>query len=74
VTAPKAGQRFRHARQLDVTWQPGPGQRYADAPKATMVVTRVAAGRVWYGLDEPRPRGSWVERSEDLHHVVGEWL
>lgn len=45
----KRGDRFEHARQLDLTWTPGPGQRYADAPHAVCTVTRVAQGLVWYG-------------------------
>ena len=45
----RPGDRFEHARQLDLSWTPGPGQRYADAPPAVCAVTRVAQGRVWYG-------------------------
>ena len=38
------GDRFEHARQLDTTWKPGPGQRYADAPHVIMEVSRVVRG------------------------------
>lgn len=41
------GARFTHHRLLDPSWRPGPGERYADAPHAEMVVTRVTAYTVW---------------------------
>jgi hypothetical protein len=43
------GFRFTHRTLLDLSWTPGPGQKYADAPKAACTVTRVTAGMVWYG-------------------------
>lgn len=42
------GYLFTHPRMLDVSWQPGPGQKWADAPHAVCEVTRVAGGRVWF--------------------------
>jgi hypothetical protein len=78
--APRKGDRFRHARQLDTSWRPGPGQRYADAPHAVMVVTRVVrrgpAVRVWYGVDagEGCARGAFVADLAGLDDVVAEWL
>jgi hypothetical protein len=51
-TAVRRGMRFVHARQLDTTWRPGPGQRYADGPKQVMEITRVATGTAYY-----RPAG-----------------
>lgn len=47
---PRRGDEFVHATFLDVTWKPGPGQKYADAPHARMVVTRVTATTVYYRL------------------------
>lgn len=46
--APRVGARFLHAHQLDLHWEPQPGRRYADGPKRLMVITRKAAGTVWY--------------------------
>lgn len=67
------GARFVHARQLDVDWTPGPGQRYADAPHAVMEITHVARGQVWY-----RPVGAdgtaFVVDADRLEAVVGSWL
>lgn len=39
---------FTHERMLDTTWRPGPGQKYADAPKVTMVVSRVTRDLVYF--------------------------
>jgi hypothetical protein len=38
----KPGTVFRHARLLDTSWTPGPGQSFKDAPK---VLCRVTATR-----------------------------
>jgi len=40
---------FIHDRFLDPGWTPGPGERYKDAPKATMRVFKVDEYTVWYG-------------------------
>ena len=40
---------FIHDTFLDPGWIPGPGQKYADAPKATMKVFKVDSFTVWYG-------------------------
>lgn len=56
----KVGLTFRHDYFLDPDWVPGSGQRYADAPKAAMIVTHVAGGRVWYGYDQTVTKGNWV--------------
>lgn len=55
----KAGMVFRHRRILDPAWKPGPGQRYADAPKAVCRVTRVVAGTVWYGVGADSTRADF---------------
>ena len=39
---------FIHDRFIDPGWAPGPGQKYADAPKASMTVTHVTKGLVYY--------------------------
>jgi len=39
---------FLHDTFLDLGWTPGPGQKYADAPKASMQVTHITATRVYY--------------------------
>lgn len=39
---------FTHLRILDPDWKPGPGQKYADAPKAQMKVTRMTMTTVYY--------------------------
>ena len=48
VDRPAAGTEFKHLRVLDPDFQPGPGQRHADAPKAVMVVTTVRGATVHY--------------------------
>lgn len=57
LTALRPGVRFLHARRLDTSWTPGPGERYADAPPAVCRVTAVRHGRVYYAVgDETRAR------------------
>ena len=36
---------------LDTGWTPGPGQRYADAPKVECEVTKVTPTTVYYRAD-----------------------
>ena len=70
------GMRFEHARQLRTDWSPGPGQRYADAPKVTMEITRVATGTAWYrpvGTTGSGFTASVVDMVEG-GGVVGRWL
>lgn len=50
----RPGYEFTHQTVLDPSWQPGPGQRYADAPKARMVVTRATRTTVWFGFTAHR--------------------
>jgi hypothetical protein len=45
------GFRFTHDRMLDTGWTPGPGQRYADAPKVECEVTKVTPTTVYYRAD-----------------------
>lgn len=44
----RRGDTFTHGRLLDVDWQPGPGQKYVDAPKAVCVITKVDGDSVYY--------------------------
>lgn len=46
---------FTHLRLLDPAWKPGPGQRYADAPKARCRVTRKTATTVYYRYADGSP-------------------
>jgi hypothetical protein len=48
--APKRGDLFRHATHLDLSWKPGPGEKWADAPHAVCQVTTVRNGQVFYTL------------------------
>lgn len=43
-----AGFEFTHTRMLDTSWQPGPGQKYADAPKVRCRVTKVTPTTVYF--------------------------
>lgn len=43
------GQTFTHARYLDPTWTPAPGQRQSDAPKARCTITRATPTTVYFG-------------------------
>lgn len=45
----RRGQRFIHRSILQPGYQPGPGEKYKDGPKAEMIVTHVTSTRVWYG-------------------------
>ena len=72
----RPGMRFTHARQLRTDWEPAPGQRYADAPKQVMRVTRVATSTVWYRPDDDaggRFRADLAEMEEG-GSIVGGWL
>lgn len=74
---PAAGDTVEHSQQLDTTWKPGPGQKWADAPHVVMEISRVQhARRVWY-----RPQGGSgpgfvadpIEMGEG-GPIVREWL
>lgn len=55
----KRGFTFTHDSIIDPTWKPAPGQRYADAPKARMIVTRATTETVWYGYAEAPHVTGW---------------
>lgn len=65
----KPGDEFTHSSILDPDWRPDiqAGERYKDAPKARMRVTRVANHRVWFGYardkDTNAPGGFMSGRS-----------
>ena len=48
----KRGVLFRHGRILDPAFVPGPGERFADAPKAICRVTAVRRGNVFYAVGD----------------------
>lgn len=68
----KRGTEFTHPSMLDPDWMPGPGQRYADAPKARCVVTTVRRGTVWfrYATDPDASPGTFTARAD----AVTAWL
>jgi hypothetical protein len=52
---------FLHLHTLDPDWQPGPGQKWRDAPKARMRVTKMTRLAVYYTYAnaEPGARGAF---------------
>ena len=51
IYQPRKGDRFEHARHLDLEWTPGPGETWAkDAPHRVYTVTCVRDGNVWFGV------------------------
>lgn len=70
---PKRGMTFTDHRRLDLTWQPGPGQRYVDAPLARMRITRVTSYKVWYtyATDEPGSSGYFWDLRADFDREYG---
>lgn len=76
----RVGRTFRHQHLLDTDWTPGPGQKYADAPKAVCHVTavRTRVGRepdVYYAIGAEVTRGRFVASAPRfLAGVLGEWL
>lgn len=64
ATSPvKRGFTFTHQSALDPRWKPAEGQKYADGPKAVMIVTRVTKDTVWYGyLGDENPGGFTIDR------------
>lgn len=60
TTGPRVGDAFTHTRLIEPTWRPGPGEKYASAPKARCVVTRVTRDFVYYRYESsPRPNGAF---------------
>jgi hypothetical protein len=49
---------FTHLSILDPDWQPGPGQKYRDAPKALCRVFYTTKTTVWLGYADSK-RSSW---------------
>lgn len=63
----RAGQTFTHDKWIEPNWTPdlAKGETYGKgcAPKAVMVITRVAKGMVWYDFASTslvKTRGRWV--------------
>lgn len=55
---------FIHDTFLDPGWIPGPGQTYADSPKATMKVFVATSGTVWYGYSDAARSGWRLSRKD----------
>lgn len=70
----KVGARFVHARQLDLDWRPGRGQRFIDAPHVIMRVTSVRRGGIYYRPDDAGTKGLWWVEIDRVDTVVGRWL
>lgn len=68
MVQPKPGMQFTDQRRLDLAWEPGPGQRLVDAPRARMRITRVSADAVWYtyASDPPGTRGYFWDYRADF--------
>lgn len=56
---PSKGTLFLHRRFLDPSFVPGPGERYADAPKAVCRITAVTNGRVYYAVGADATKGQY---------------
>jgi hypothetical protein len=69
----KRGDRFVHATFLDPKWKPGEGKKYADAPHAECVVTRVAQGIAWYRYADGTGVG-WKRPVSTFDDIVRERL
>lgn len=68
MTTIAPGMTFTHWAFLDPDWRPAPGQKYRDAPKATMRITRVTATLVYYSY--ATGGGKWVtDRAHLLAHL-----
>lgn len=74
LQAPKQGDVFRSKHLLEPTWKPGEGQKYKDAPKALMVVTRVTSTSVYYDYQSLHPRkgAAFVASRTNLANVLEE--
>jgi len=59
----RPGDEFTHDHKLDLSWKPGPGQKYADAPKARMQVTRVTNNTIWFTYAGQTGPGWCLQRS-----------
>lgn len=56
---PVVGMLYEHATRLDPGWKPGPGQKYADAPREVMRVTRDAV----YTRPASGGNSTWLTRA-----------
>lgn len=57
---------FHHGHTLDPNWQPGPGEKWRNAPKAKMRVTKMTRLAVYYTYAdaEPGARGAFSMKRE----------
>ena len=60
----KPGARFTHASFLEPGWVPSKGQKFADGPKAEMVITATTSTLIYYRYANVQPdatnEGAWV--------------
>lgn len=59
----KQGDQFTHDRLLDLDWEPGPGEKWKDAPKARCVVTRVTNSTIYFGYVSGKRAHAYLARS-----------
>lgn len=70
------GMRFTHARQLDTSWRPGPGQKYTEGPKAQMEISSTRGTVVYYRALGAK-HGQFIANVEEMAEggsIVGQWL
>lgn len=66
------GDTFTHPTMLDTSWKPGPGQKYADGPKAQCRVTRTRGESVYYAYvtSDGTPGGRFVTTQSALNALM----
>lgn len=67
------GMEFTHDRILDPDWQPAPGQKFTDAPKAKMKIVHVKQTGVYYGYHDST-RAQFLLYSTDFVRRFGDQL
>lgn len=65
---PQRGDTYVHEHFLDTDWVPGPGQKFADAPKARMKVIHVTPTRVTSSFAESGMGRFTLERETFCRH------
>jgi len=71
----RTGKTFVHKTLLDPDWNPAPGQKYADAPKAICRITAVRQGKVYYGIGADATKAhAYAVDDYFVAHSLGEWI
>lgn len=70
---PSVGARFEDAAMLDLSWQPGNGEKGADRPHVIMRIVKIDEHTVWFAPDDDSP-GLFRTAHERLGKRVGRWL